>query len=246
MHSELKSKTAVLYFTLSPEAQALEKSFASGHGFQTNVTIATLLRDHTCHQISRSGLPLILFDEQTQTGDSFGEKITRAFMAVFDAGYENVIVVGNDTPQLKSRHLVQASDSLENGTASIVLGPSVDGGTWLMGFNRDAFHPETIKSLPWNTSRLYSSIIEQHEPIQIIQVLELFQDIDHTKDLHLFLNQETTDGTISCLRRTISRLLDTHPAYTDFDTFTPVFGSYDYSFLLRGPPSTSDDARPAN
>jgi len=246
MHSELKSKTAVLYFTLSPGVQARKKTFASEHGFRTNVRIARLLRDHTCHQISRSGLPLLLFDEQNQSGDTFGEKITRAFTAVFDAGYDYVIAVGNDTPQLDSRHLVQASESLENGSAPIVLGPSADGGTWLMGFSRDAFHPETIRSLPWNTSGLFSSIVKHCEPDHTIQVFERFEDIDHAKDLRVFLNRQTIDGTISRLRRTISMLLDTHPVFRDSNTCPAGTDGIHFSFLLRGPPSTSDCAQPIN
>ena len=246
MHSKLKSKTAVLYFTLSPEVQAREKTFTAGHGYRTDVTIARLLRDYTCRQISRSGLPLVLFDEQNQSGDTFGEKITRAFTAVFDAGYDHVIAVGNDTPHLDSRHLVQASESLENGTASIVLGPSADGGTWLMGFSRDAFHPETVNSLPWNTSRLFSSMVEKCESRQIIWVLERFEDIDHAKDLRLFLNRQTIGETISRLRRTLSLLLNTHPPYTDQNACKPVFDNYHFSFLLRGPPFISDSGRLRN
>ena len=68
MHNAAISKTAVIYFSLSPVAQAREKIFASDHDFHTNVTIAKHLRDYTCREIDHSGLPLFLFDEQNQTG----------------------------------------------------------------------------------------------------------------------------------------------------------------------------------
>ena len=181
-----------------------------------------------------------MFDEQNQTGNTFGEKIVNAFSAVFDKGYDNVIAVGNDTPQLKSQHLTQASKSLNSRSASIVLGPSADGGTWLMGFSRKAFEPESVCSLPWNTSGLFSAIIDHFKPGQTIQVLERFGDVDHADDLRQFLNLHSVDEQIDRLRQTITRLLGVAVAYSGGSDHTPDNVSFHFSFLLRGPPAISD------
>jgi|AntRauTorckE6833_2_1112554.scaffolds.fasta_scaffold03283_1 glycosyltransferase A (GT-A) superfamily protein (DUF2064 family) len=240
MHSEARLNTAVLYFTLSPEAEARKKRFTSVHNFHTNVTVAELLRDHTGRQIERSGLPFFLFDEQNQTGETFGEKIVHAFKDVFDKGYDNVIAVGSDTPQLKSRHLTEASEVLANDSASIVLGPSVDGGSWLMGFTRDAFSPESFVSLPWNSSNLLSSILEQCEPGQNIHTLECFRDVDHADDLQNFLNIRDTNRSIKRLRQDICRILELADTYAGKTDCSPNTLYHHFSFLLRGPPTTSD------
>lgn len=241
MKSTATSNSAVLYFTLSPEAQARKKTFAQGYDLETNVSIAKLLRDNTSRQIDRSGLPVFLFDEHNQTGETFGEKLVNAFRAVFDEGYDHVIAVGNDTPQLTSGHLSEASKLLNSNSASIILGPAGDGGTWLMGFSRNAFRAEALKSLPWNSSDLFKTAIRHFETDheQVIQILESFEDVDHTKDLQNFLNLQPADVQIQKLHQKITRLLEMVKHSVSRQLLLPADVTFSYSFLLRGPPRIS-------
>lgn len=234
------SHTAVLYFSLSSEAEVRNKTFTSEFGYQANVMIAGLLRDHTHRQITHSGLPCYIFDEENQTGESFGEKLVNAFNAVFEKGYEHVITVGNDTPGLNSRHLTHTSELLENGDASIVLGPAADGGTWLMGFSRDAFYPDDLESLPWKSSSLLSSLVDRFSEKGTLHLLERFGDIDHTDDLKTFLHHVTYSNGLQLLRSLIIALFARAGKPLLITNHLPYSSDYHFSFLLRGPPSPSD------
>lgn len=240
MQYSQSSHTAVLYFSLSPAAEARKKTFAYSSEYRSNVRIAELLRDHTSRQISRSGLPCFLFDEGNQTGKTFGEKIVNAFSVVFDEGYDNVIAVGNDTPGLRTRHLTQASELLSEGKADVVLGPAADGGTWLMGFSRSAFTPDKIESLPWNSSSLFSTISDRFDACTNLYVLEQFEDIDCADDLESILYRQYSDTQLRRLRQQILLLIDKADNQAVEKRLLTNTNSYHYSFLLRGPPSTSD------
>jgi glycosyltransferase A (GT-A) superfamily protein (DUF2064 family) len=240
MVSDKSSHTAVLYFTLTPEAEAKEKNFASGSSLRSNKEIAQLLQNHTQHQIHRSGLPFFVFDEHNQAGSSFGEKITRAFIDVFKQGYDNVIAVGNDTPEIKPDHLLQTSELLESGRSSVVLGPAADGGTWLIGFNKNAFNSKSFQSLPWKSSDLFSAIIEEFCDQESITQLEYFGDIDRPEDLDLFLTSDLNGEKLLQLRRRISSLITPQTTFTGEKlVFQKLSGSFN-SLLLRGPPNSSD------
>jgi len=62
-----------------------------------------------------------------------------------------VITIGNDTPILKSHHIVEASRQLES--KNVVLGPSLDGGFYLLGIHKTHFNREQFIDLPWQNEQ---------------------------------------------------------------------------------------------
>ena len=59
-------------------------------------------------------------------------------------------------PHLKTHHLIDTLHQLE--TKDLVLGPSKDGGFYLMGIKKAQFHKKTFVELPWQTNHLHKSI----------------------------------------------------------------------------------------
>ena len=202
------SNTAVIYFSLTPGVQARKKSFVSGREFSKNFRIAGFLRHHTKRQIEQTDLPLFLFDERNQRGETFGEKIVSAVETVFKKGFEHVVVVGDDTPRLESDHLLGAANELKNGLSDIVLGPASDGGTWLMGFSQRSFAAGIIKNLAWNTDKLLTSIFDQLGDSHLISLLDTFDDLDSDEDLHKFLCSPHSHSSLFRLKRNIQGVLD--------------------------------------
>ena len=69
---------------------------------------STFLKDlnrHTIRQIEHSGLDYFHFTEKEQEGGDFGERFIHAIQSVFNKGYEYIITLGNDTPQLRTKHI---------------------------------------------------------------------------------------------------------------------------------------------
>lgn len=134
-----------------------------------------------------SGLPYYHFTEKEQQGNTFGERFTHALQSVFDKGYANVIAIGNDSPQLKTHHLLEAHQLLQQGKS--VLGPSMDGGFYLIGINRNQFYREQFQALPWQLSSLLREtqayFASNGEPVTLLNVLI---DVDSKRDIMRLFN----------------------------------------------------------
>lgn len=240
MGKKLGSNTAIIYFSLTPPEEAKQKSFISGGEFYKNFRIAGALRSHVRRQIDQTDLPLFLFDEHNQIGETFGEKFVSAVETVFNEGFGHVIVVGNDTPRLESGHVLKAANELQNGGSDIVLGPAGDGGTWLMGFSRRPFDAEVVENLSWNTDNLLNSVISQLGESNKLMFLETFDDLDSYEDLQKFLKSSHTHKSLSRLKKNLLGIIES--GQSKFFLHQTALESTDqrYNFLLRGPPFASD------
>jgi hypothetical protein len=91
------------------------------------------------------GTPLL-----PQRGGAFGERLSNAFADVFALGYSHVVSVGIDTPGLRAAHLAEAFAALVCSPA--VLGPSPDGGVYLIGLAGPP--PAAFPAVAWLTPRV--------------------------------------------------------------------------------------------
>jgi glycosyltransferase A (GT-A) superfamily protein (DUF2064 family) len=76
-----------------------------------------------------------------QHGTTFGERLRDAVEGALAAGRE-VVVIGADTPELTPTILERAFDALTAGRAT--LGPSTDGGYYLLGLPRWSAAPFSV------------------------------------------------------------------------------------------------------
>ena len=72
----------------------------------------------------------------TQRGGPFGDRLSGAIEDVFRSLALPVLVIGMDTPQLRTAHLEGAAEALLEPGTDAVLGPAEDGGYWLIGTRR--------------------------------------------------------------------------------------------------------------
>ena len=173
--------TAVLVFANSPSAETLHKPIHNAENLYHELT------GQVIQTVEKSGLPYFHFTEHEQTGFNFGERFTNAIQAVFDHGFDNVITIGNDSPQLKASHIKSAS--LHLNKQEFVLGPSTDGGFYLMGIQRTQFNATKFKNLPWQTNRTATTLlglIQETNP-KVVR-LETLTDVDCISDLKQLLN----------------------------------------------------------
>jgi glycosyltransferase A (GT-A) superfamily protein (DUF2064 family) len=176
----MKTKTAILLFANSAKKEAERKSFLS-------VDVFSALNRQVLKTVEKSGITFFHFTEKQQIGSSFGERFSNAIESVFKKGFTNIITIGNDTPHLKIRHLIDTLHQLEK--TDLVLGPAKDGGFYLMGIKKDHFNKETFLKLPWQTNRLRASIISIANSKNLkIQFLEQLTDLDSKEDIQSILN----------------------------------------------------------
>jgi rSAM/selenodomain-associated transferase 1 len=84
-----------------------------------------------------------------QHGPDLGARLHHVLGALLAAGYAAAIAVDSDTPTLPTAFLQQAVDLLGDPGLDVVLGPTDDGGYYLIGV-RDA-RPELFAAMPWST-----------------------------------------------------------------------------------------------
>ncbi|MDT0606225.1 TIGR04282 family arsenosugar biosynthesis glycosyltransferase [Croceitalea rosinachiae] len=173
--------TAILIFAQSAAEELLHKKFSK------NPELFQVLNRETLSKVQHSGLPYFHFSEKEQTGNSFGERFVNAIQEIYDMGFDNVITIGNDSPQLKTQHLLQANTQLLHGKT--VLGPTTDGGFYLMGLQKQDFSPELFIRLPWQRFSLFQKISQLLAGNNsCIYQLPLLHDIDTKKDVGILLN----------------------------------------------------------
>jgi len=80
-----------------------------------------------------------------QSGGDIGDRMQAAIKATL-RGDNSVLVVGCDCPELRAEDLSTARDKLRDGY-EVVLGPSEDGGYYLIGMKEP--HPDLFNGIHW-------------------------------------------------------------------------------------------------
>jgi glycosyltransferase A (GT-A) superfamily protein (DUF2064 family) len=143
--------SAILLFARSAHLDARDKGMCGGERFIAELTAQTKLKAR------RAGLPVFHIDEKSQTGTTFGERLGNAMKSIYDQGIEHLLVIGNDSPDLRTKSLQGAVELLEEGKT--VFGPTADGGTYLIGINREHFDFESFILLPWQEKNLFEALL---------------------------------------------------------------------------------------
>ncbi|WP_417876322.1 TIGR04282 family arsenosugar biosynthesis glycosyltransferase [Winogradskyella sediminis] len=175
----MNKKTAILIFANSAEKELMSTSSASADFFE-------LLNTETVKTVKKTGLPYFHCSEKEQTGNTFGERFTNAIDVIYNKGFKQVITLGNDIPHLTANHILKAKDQLNH--SDVVLGPSTDGGFYLMGFKQTHFNTTKIQNLPWQTTQLRHCLNTELQQQQIkTTYLETLSDIDDASDFEIIL-----------------------------------------------------------
>ena len=120
-----------------------------------------------------------------QEGADLGERMKNAFLGCFAEGKTSVVLLGSDLPDLFGGILQDAFSSL--ATSDGVLGPSVDGGYYLIGFRKEGFLPSIFDNVPWSTDSVLSETLKRfHEARRTVALLPWGRDLDTPEDLRDF------------------------------------------------------------
>ncbi|MCI5057708.1 MAG: DUF2064 domain-containing protein [Flavobacteriales bacterium] len=193
--------TAILFFSLCSQDQAAQKQLLSD--WKRNVDTASILIRNTENTIKRTGLPIFHSHKANQNGRDFGEKLSNAIQEVFEFGFQKVIVIGNDTPKLNTRHIHKTKDLLEQHR--FVLGPTHSGGLYIIGIRKDAFKAKPFISLPWGNSDLANNLMASFH-FNDAYWLKTLSEINNTFQLRQFL--KCSKGR---LKNALSRCIDIEP-----------------------------------
>ncbi len=116
-----------------------------------------------------------------QQGEDLGQRMIAAFKKLFK-NHQSVVLIGCDLPDLTSALIAKAFDALQSN--DVVIGPSCDGGYYLIGLNKST--PELFEEISWSTEKVLKQTLERAERLSLkVQLLDQLRDIDTLEDLHL-------------------------------------------------------------
>lgn len=165
-------ETLILIFARSAKAEQKEKKLDLP--VNAGRRLFTSLSRETVRKARLSGMPYLFWDETQQIGRNFAERVTHAVSSAFALGYKNIILLGNDCPELDVSDLQKAEAALSEGKS--VIGPDMDGGAYLLGLNASTFSATYFASLPWQKAHLFRTLITDLEGETLI--LDQYHDIN--------------------------------------------------------------------
>jgi rSAM/selenodomain-associated transferase 1 len=119
------------------------------------------------------------YHKEIQSGNDLGERMYNAFELLFSKGYNKICIIGSDCLELTKEKIEEAFLVLEDNNA--VIGPSLDGGYYLLGMS--TFIKEVFKNKDWSTDTVYSDtvsdLLNNHLSYYTLPALS---DVDNAED----------------------------------------------------------------
>ena len=142
------------------------------------VQVAVAYSPTTGEDWFRARAPGALLVQQPET--DFGSRMCRAMDAMFEDGAKRCVMIGMDTPQLEPARIESAFEALKE--SDVCLGPSEDGGYYLIGLRAPA--PQLFEGVAWSTASVLAETRSRAAESGLsVHQLDSEFDIDEAADL---------------------------------------------------------------
>jgi len=203
-----KVKTRLIPPLTPDEAAALNICFlrdtsaaitlAAGEGMARGVAVYTPIGAEEAYV----GILPVEFILVPQRGDAFGERLACASEDLLRLGFESVCLIDSDSPTVPPRAFSEAVRILAERNDVVVLGPSDDGGYYLIGLKQ--LHRSLFENIDWSTERVLEQTIERARQISLdVHLLPTWYDVDDRATLQRLCREFFT---------TLSGAADAYPA----------------------------------
>lgn len=117
-----------------------------------------------------------------QRGVDLGARLHNVLGDLLADGHAAAVAVDSDTPTLPGGRLQAAVDQLSQPGPDLVLGPTEDGGYYLIGLR--AARPALFEGMPWSTPAVLGETLRRAEQAGISTAcLAPWADVDTAEDL---------------------------------------------------------------
>lgn len=197
------SKKALIIFTRNPELGQCKTRLAKTIGDEAALKIYTYLLKHTAmvsepvkadkyvfysEDIKKNDhWNDAFFRKKLQYGSDLGSRMEHAFSELFGLGYEKIMIIGSDLLDLNQLHIEAAFEELDQH--EVIIGPSKDGGYYLLGMK--IFHENIFKNKNWGTDSVLNDTMRDLQNIDVefleeLNDIDTFDDMKHYKQLEQF------------------------------------------------------------
>lgn len=120
------------------------------------------------------------YEKRLQSEEHLGERMKDSFRQNFTKGYKKVVIIGSDCASLTKDIIENAFKELREN--DIVIGPSEDGGYYLLGMS--SFYPQLFDDISWSTSDVLDQTLGRVIDLELsYKLLSELNDIDTIEDL---------------------------------------------------------------
>jgi hypothetical protein len=145
--------------------------------------------EHTYHKILPDKFLLI-----SQRGHDFGERLRFAAEDLIKVGFESVCLINSDSPTIPAEFFSEATLALAEAGDRIVLGPSDDGGYYLIGLKQ--IHARLFAEIDWSTEKVLQQTIDRAREINMdVHLLPSWFDVDDSGTLQRLCKELLDQGT---------------------------------------------------
>lgn len=159
-----------------------------------------------------------------QSGEGLGERMYQAVRQVLEKGYGSCILLGTDIPELRAEYLNRAFSILER--RDIVLGPTMDGGYYLVGMKTPLKEIFEVKGYG-QSSALHNTVAQLKRAGLTTGFTKTLWDMDTCEDLQGYRQrmrmdrrlQDTSTGRYLAKTSRISIII---PVYNEEKTICSI------------------------
>jgi len=117
-----------------------------------------------------------------QRGDGFGERLLATAEDLFACGFSAVCLIDSDSPTVPTSEFARAAELLLNPGQRAVLGPSEDGGYYLIGLQKPV--AKLFDRIAWSTSVVTAQTLQRAAEIDLlVELLREWYDVDDATSL---------------------------------------------------------------
>jgi rSAM/selenodomain-associated transferase 1 len=158
------------------------------------VAVYTPVRAESAYyDILPAGFSLLL-----QRGDKFGERLYFAVEDLFKCGFDSVCLIDSDSPTVSAENFAESVEQLGTSEDRVVLGPSDDGGYYLIGVKKP--HRRLFEQIDWSTERVLNQTIQRATEIGLEhKLLPTGYDVDDDASLRRLCNELLADTTSAAI-----------------------------------------------
>jgi rSAM/selenodomain-associated transferase 1 len=118
----------------------------------------------------------------SQHGDDLGSRMEAIFSKLFATGHQNIVLIGGDLPPVPLGFFAEAYAFLRSSNQRVVLGPSRDGGYYLVGCNQPI--PGIFRNMSWSHHEVLAQTRKRLTGMNVdYHLLPGWFDIDTPDDL---------------------------------------------------------------
>jgi uncharacterized protein len=146
------------------------------------------------------------FEFVPQREGSFGERLCFAVEDLFKCGFDTVCLIDSDSPTVPASSFMQAVDILSSPGDRIVLGPTEDGGYYLIGLKKN--HRELFERIDWSTERVFEQTVARAREIGVeTKLLPSGYDVDNSTTLRQLCDELLSEDSPTEIAPTTRKFL---------------------------------------